>query len=209
MKLTSQSLTDSAPIARRFAFCQADPTSHVSLADNISPHLAWDEIPQGTRSFALICHDPDVPSRADDVNQEGRQVPADLPRVDFFHWVLVDIPADCRELAEGADSSEITPRGKSPRGGPAGSRRGLNNYTDWFSSDAEMEGQYFGYDGPCPPWNDSIPHHYHFTLYALDIEHCPVEGNFGGPEVREAIKGHILAEARLTCTYSMNPEVPA
>jgi phosphatidylethanolamine-binding protein (PEBP) family uncharacterized protein len=43
------------------------------------------------RSY-VICHDPDVPSKGDDVNQEGRGVPASLPRVDFFHWVLVDLP---------------------------------------------------------------------------------------------------------------------
>ena len=42
-----------------------------------------------------LCHDPDVPSRGDDVNKEGRIVPASLPRVDFFHWVLVDLPSGC------------------------------------------------------------------------------------------------------------------
>ncbi|MBS1269164.1 MAG: hypothetical protein MAG794_00108 [Gammaproteobacteria bacterium] len=46
-----------------------------------------------------------------------------------------------------------------------------------------MEGQYFGYDEPAPPWNDSILHRYVFTLYALDIEQCPVEGAFGGDDV--------------------------
>ena len=33
-----------------------------------------------------------------------------------------------------------------------------------------MSGDYFGYDGPCPPWNDSIVHHYVFTVYALDVD---------------------------------------
>ena len=50
-----------------------------------------------------------------------------------------------------------------------------------------MGGSYYGYDGPCPPWNDSIPHHYLFTLYALDIEQCPVEEGFGGPQVWELL----------------------
>jgi hypothetical protein len=70
-----------------------------------------------------------------------------------------------------------------------------------------MSGNYFGYDGPCPPWNDSIKHHYVFTLYALDVEKCPVEGNFGGADVRKAIAGHVLAEAKLTGIYTLNPKV--
>ena len=72
-----------------------------------------------------------------------------------------------------------------------------------------MSGDYFGYDGPCPPWNDAIRHHYVFTLYALDITICPVDGRFTGQHVRDAIDGHVLAKAALTVTYSLNPEVPA
>jgi Raf kinase inhibitor-like YbhB/YbcL family protein len=72
-----------------------------------------------------------------------------------------------------------------------------------------MKGNYFGYDGPCPPWNDSIRHRYVFTLFALDIPRVPVEGAFTGQQVREAIAGHILAQASLTGTYSLNPAVPA
>jgi Raf kinase inhibitor-like YbhB/YbcL family protein len=72
-----------------------------------------------------------------------------------------------------------------------------------------MEGKYFGYDGPCPPWNDTIVHHYVFTLYALDVERCPLEGEFSGAEVRNAISSHILAQARITGTYSLNPDIKA
>jgi Raf kinase inhibitor-like YbhB/YbcL family protein len=72
-----------------------------------------------------------------------------------------------------------------------------------------MKGNYFGYDGPCPPWNDSIRHRYVFTVFALDIPRVPVEGAFTGQQVREAIAGHILAQASLTGTYSLNPAVPA
>jgi phosphatidylethanolamine-binding protein (PEBP) family uncharacterized protein len=52
-----------------------------------------------------------------------------------------------------------------------------------------MRGDYYGYDGPCPPWNDEIIHHYVFTVYALDVEQLPLAGKFGGPEVRAAIAG--------------------
>ena len=72
-----------------------------------------------------------------------------------------------------------------------------------------MRGDYHGYDGPCPPWNDEIVHHYVFTVYALDIEHLPLTGKFGGPEVRAAMQGHILAEASLTGTYTLNPKLGA
>ena len=72
-----------------------------------------------------------------------------------------------------------------------------------------MGGDYFGYDGPCPPWNDTIVHHYVFTLYALDVAKCPVQGTFRGPEVIAAMQGHVLASATLTGTYSLNPSVPA
>ena len=96
MKLTSQSFTDGARIPGEFAFCMPADEGHVCLGANRNPQLAWADVPAGTKSFALICHDPDVPSKGDDVNKEGRTVPASLPRVDFFHWVVVDLPADLR-----------------------------------------------------------------------------------------------------------------
>jgi phosphatidylethanolamine-binding protein (PEBP) family uncharacterized protein len=80
MKLTSESFADGAFIPGEFAFAVPDAASHVRLSSNRNPQLAWSEVPVGTRSFALICHDLDVPSRGDDVNQEGREVPAALPR---------------------------------------------------------------------------------------------------------------------------------
>jgi phosphatidylethanolamine-binding protein (PEBP) family uncharacterized protein len=98
-------------------------------------------------------------------------------------------------------------RGKRTPVGPAGARQGLNDYTSWFAGDAEMGGEYFGYDGPCPPWNDELLHHYHFILYATDLDRCPVDGAFTAAEVRAAIAGHVLAEAKLTGTYSLNPAV--
>ena len=142
-------------IPERFAFCQPAQEGHVTLGANRSPGIAWSEAPAGTASFAIICHDPDVPSVGDDVNQEGRTIPADLPRVDFYHWVLVDIPANLSELAEGTDSDGVTAGGKPPGTTDHGTR-GINNYTDWFAGDADMKGEYGGYDGPCPPWNDTL-----------------------------------------------------
>ncbi|QAU35756.1 YbhB/YbcL family Raf kinase inhibitor-like protein [Janthinobacterium sp. 17J80-10] len=209
MKFWSNSFQDGAVIPGEFAFCVIDPATHVTLSANKNPHLAWSELPGGTRSLVLVCHDPDVPSRGDDVNQEGRTVPADLPRVDFFHWVLVDLPAHLTAIEAGTASSGVTPRGKSgPQiGNPAfaQARHGLNDYTGWFAGDPDMAGDYCGYDGPCPPWNDAIAHRYVFTLFALDVERLPVEGKFSGAQVRAAMAGHILAQAQWTGTYSLNP----
>lgn len=207
MKLTSTSFADGAKIPGAYAFCIANDPGHVALSSNRNPQLAWSNLPPGTKSLALICHDPDVPSRGDDVNKEGRTVPASLPRVDFFHWVLVDLAPEPAEIAAGEFSEKVTPRGKSGPTAPRSTRQGINDYTDWFASDKDMSGDYYGYDGPCPPWNDEIPHRYLFTLYALDIARVPVEGRFTGQQVREAIKGHILAEAALTGAYTLNPAV--
>jgi Raf kinase inhibitor-like YbhB/YbcL family protein len=209
MKLTSPSFGDNQTIPTEHAFCAPDPASHVTMSENRNPAFAWSELPAGARSLVLICHDPDVPSKPDDVNQEGREIPADLPRLDFYHWVLVDLPPTVTSIADGEYSNAVTARGKAGPDGPGGTRQGLNNYTAWFAGDADMEGKYHGYDGPCPPWNDSIVHHYIFTLYALDIERCPLEGEFGGAEVRDVISPHILAQASITGTYSLNPGVKA
>lgn len=209
MQISSESFSDDQPIPSEFAFCLPDPESHVALAQNRNPHLSWRGTPAGTKSFVLICVDPDVPSKPDDVNQEGRVVPADLPRTDFYHWVLVDIPATVTEIAAGSDSDGVTPRGKDQMPGPGGSRRGVNDYTNWFAGDADMSGKYCGYDGPCPPWNDAIKHRYVFTVYALDLDRCPVDGDFGGVDVRNAIADHVLDQASITGTYSLNPDVSA
>ena len=161
-------------------------------------------MPAGTKSLALICHDFDVPSRGDDVNKTDREVPPDLPRVDFFHWVLVDLPHSVREIAEGEYSRGFTARGKHGPAAPRGARQGLNDYTGWFAGDAQMGGVYHGYDGPFPPFNDSLVHHYVFTLYALAVERVAVEGAFTGPQVRAAIAGKVLAEATYSGTYTLN-----
>lgn len=207
MKLHSHSIVDRGVIPERNAFAKIDVRTHITLSGNANPHLAWSDAPDRTQSFALICHDPDVPSRPDDVNQEGREVPSDLPRVDFFHWVLIDIDADTSEIPEGAYSNGITPRGKAGPLALDGTRQGINDYTSWFAADRDMSGDYFGYDGPCPPWNDALAHRYIFTLYALDVAELSVSGPFTGAQVREAIQGHILDQASIIGTYTLNPRL--
>jgi Raf kinase inhibitor-like YbhB/YbcL family protein len=206
MKLWSNSFKDREPIPPEFALCTADPTRHAIYSDDKNPDLEWSEVPSGTRSFALICHDPDAPSIRDDVNQEGKRLGYDLPRVDFFHWVLVDIPNDARTIGAGQFSDGVTARGKPGPDVPGapGLRHGINDYTHWFKGDPDMEGDYYGYDGPCPPWNDDVIHRYVFTMYALDTDRAPVDGKFDGHQVRAAIRHNVLGEAVFTGTYTLN-----
>jgi Raf kinase inhibitor-like YbhB/YbcL family protein len=207
MKLTSNSFTEGQRIPGHHAFCIPHAEHRVCLGSNRNPHLAWSDVPPGTRSFAVICHDPDVPSRGDDVNQANRSVPASLPRVDFFHWTLIDVPAASRAIEAGSYSKEVTPRGKNGPAAINGTRQGLNDYTGWFATDHDMSGDYFGYDGPCPPWNDAIVHHYVFTLYALDLDRVAVDGRFTAGDVLRAIEGHVLGKASITGTYTLNPRL--
>lgn len=213
MKFWSDSFKDGTAIPGDNAFAIPDPKNHIRLSGNRNPHFAWSGVPTGTKSFVLICVDPDVPSRGDDVNIEGRVIAADLPRVDFYHWVLVDIPVNISQLAEGAFSDGVQARGKPgpeiKSGVLTGSRQGINDYTMFFAGDGDMAGNYFGYDGPCPPWNDALLHHYVFTLYALDIDRLAVQGNLTGAEVLSLIEGHILGQASMTGTYTLNAELIA
>lgn len=204
MRLWSKDFSDGDPIPGDFAFCLPDPEAHAVFAPNRNPHLAWSGIPDGARSLAIIVHDRDVPTRPDDVNQQGREVPPDLPRADFFHWVLIDLAPDVTEIAAGAFSDGVVAHGKVDADGPLGTRQGINDYTSWFAGDAGMEGDYVGYDGPCPPWNDSLIHHYEFTLFALDIDTLDVPERFTGSHARAAIAGHVLETASFTGTYTLN-----
>lgn len=207
MKFSSDSFADGGALPAHFAFAVPDAESRIKLGPNRNPHLAWSELPKGTQSVVILCHDPDVPSDAYDVNKEGYTIPASQARVNFCHWILVDMPASGSPIRDGEFSNGVTVKGKSGPLAVRNTRQGLNDYTAWFANDTNMAGDYFGYDGPCPPWNDSIPHRYIFTLFALDLEKCPVQRKFKAAEVIKAIKGHVLGSAQLTARYSLNPSV--
>lgn len=209
MKIWSDNFKNKGRIPAEFAFGQYDPKQHCVLSTNRNPHLAWDGLPDRTKSLVMICDDPDVPSKPDDVNQAGRTIPANLPRIQFFHWVLVDLDPQPAQIKSGEFSDGIVVKGKPGPDGPRGTRQGINDYTKWFEGDPQMGGLYYGYDGPCPPWNDELIHHYQFTLYALDLDRVPLQGRFDGPAIFKAIQGHTLDQARLTGLYAINPEVSA
>lgn len=206
MKLWSDSFEAEGEIPARLAFGKPHPEQHVELSDNRSPHLAWSGVPDGTRSLVIVCTDPDAPSVGDDVNREGVTVARELPRASFHHWGLVDLPADALPLTEGEFSEGVTPGGKDVASAPRGARQAANDYTQWFAGDDAMAGSYFGYDGPCPPWNDERVHRYRFTLYALDVDRCGVDGEFTVPDILAAIAGHALGEASIQGTYAIYPD---
>ncbi|MFQ5410434.1 MAG: YbhB/YbcL family Raf kinase inhibitor-like protein [Anaerolineales bacterium] len=206
MELQISSFANDSSIPGEFSFCIPAEEGHVQLGANRNPHLRWSGTPEGARSNAVICVDVDVPSSGEDVNQEGKTVPASLPRVDFYHWVLVDVPATVTEIPAGAVSDGVTARGK-PLGPSDYGVNGKNDYTAWFAGDADMSGNYGGYDGPCPPWNDELLHHYHFRVYALDVASLGLSGEFGGADAVAAMEGHILDQAEWVGTYSLNPDV--
>ena len=115
MRIWSDSFEHRGEIPLEFAMGQAD-----GFAGNRNPHLAWDGVPEGTKSFALLCIDPDVPTVAAMVGRADVQIPVEQPRTDFVHWAMADIAADVRSIAAGSCSDGPVVRGKQSPAGPAG-----------------------------------------------------------------------------------------
>lgn len=86
LTLTSTAFNDGAPI----------PTDYTCDGNARSPALCWSGAPEGTKSFALIVHDPDA------------------PRGDFTHWIQFNIPGDIQEIPEGADTGGAQPAPGDP-----------------------------------------------------------------------------------------------
>ncbi|PWB80938.1 MAG: YbhB/YbcL family Raf kinase inhibitor-like protein, partial [Methylocystaceae bacterium] len=88
----SPDIADGAVIDRKFVF-----NDFGGEGDNVSPKLVWTDPPDGTKSFALFCHDPDAPTGG----------------AGFWHWLVVDIPASARSLEQGAGTPDgaLLPKG--------------------------------------------------------------------------------------------------
>ncbi|MBM3510566.1 MAG: YbhB/YbcL family Raf kinase inhibitor-like protein [Alphaproteobacteria bacterium] len=95
---------------------------------NRSPRLAWEDPPAGTESFTLTVYDPDAPTGSG-----------------FWHWLVCNLPANCRALPGGIGMGGALPAGA------------IETRTDFGKP---------GYGGPCPPPGDH-PHRYLFALYAV------------------------------------------
>ncbi|MGA7390480.1 MAG: YbhB/YbcL family Raf kinase inhibitor-like protein, partial [Pseudolabrys sp.] len=87
--------------------------------------------------------------------------------------------------------------------------RGLNTFAVVFAANEALKGKYYGYDGPCPPWNDENVHRYTFHVYALNVKSLNMPQDFDGAAAMEAMKGKILAEGTLEAIYTTNPATGA
>ncbi len=136
------------------------PAKYTCDGEDISPPLKLESVPEGTRSIALIADDPDAPMGT------------------FVHWVLFNLPADTRELAENMPKKERLENGA------------IQGETD-FGKKKE------GYGGPCPP---SGTHRYYFKVYALDAM-LDLGPDAKKKDVEKAMEGHILAQGQLMGQY--------
>jgi Raf kinase inhibitor-like YbhB/YbcL family protein len=148
IKVSSQAFAEGGMIPRKYT-CDGD---------DVSPPLAWAGVPNGAKTIALISDDPDCPTGT------------------WVHWVLFNLTANTKELAEGI------PPDKELSGG---AKQGKNDF------------RRIGYGGPCPPGGT---HRYYFKLYALDTE-LNVAAGATKADLLKAMQGHVLAEGQLMGRY--------
>lgn len=134
------------------------PPKYTCDGEDISPPLAWDDIPAGTKSISLISDDPDAPVGT------------------WVHWVMWNIPADKKGLAENVSPDESLADGS------------MQGITDFKRP---------GYGGPCPP---SGTHRYYFKVYALDTN-LELGKTTTKKDLLKAMEGHILAQGQLMGKY--------
>jgi Raf kinase inhibitor-like YbhB/YbcL family protein len=152
LNVTSSTFAEGGALAPEFSF-----NGFGCTGANTRPQLAWSNAPADTKSFAIIVHDPDAPTG-----------------VGFFHWVVLDIPAETTALAS---DTELTAPAIVAR-----NDAGTNSYV-----------------GPCPPPGPA--HRYIFTVYALDVTSLGLGDSATGALARFAMGSHVLAYGRTTATY--------
>ncbi|MCF3179410.1 YbhB/YbcL family Raf kinase inhibitor-like protein [Streptomyces polychromogenes] len=185
MKVFSNTFDDKRRLPGRVAHRPAGRAGHHAPPANRNPHVAWSDVPEGTRSLVLVAVDVGIPAGSDEPHRSGRAVPADLPPQEFHPWVLVDIDPRIGEIAEGA--------------------LGEGDHRGFFAGDPAQAGGRSGTDGPCPPGDDGLVHRCVFLLYATDLESFPLAGTFSAADVLEAIDHHVLGEASFTGHYALDP----
>jgi Raf kinase inhibitor-like YbhB/YbcL family protein len=205
LRVSVDTFKDGEMIPNKYAFCVPAAQGHTAPGPNFSPSISWSRGPRGTKSYVIMLYDTDSPAeQRDKINKGGVTMTPAIPRRTFFHWVLVDSPPHIRSLEEGADSDARVVHGK-PAAPAAAGVRGLNDYTKVSAGNDAMQGQYHGYDGPCPPWNDEVVHHYHFAVFALSVKSLDLPPGFDGGAVLEVMKDKVLAQGEVVGLYTQNP----
>ena len=131
---------------------------------NISPALSWRGAPAGTKSFAVTVYDPDAPTGSG-----------------WWHWCVVNIPANVNELPRdaGAEGDANLPKG---------------------ASHVRIDYGVKAWGGPCPPPGDK-PHHYVFTVYALKTDKLELPPDATAALAGFMINGNALGKASFTALY--------
>ena len=157
--LSSPDVGPKAPIANKHVFkgfgCEGE---------NVSPALAWSGAPKDTKSFALMVYDPDAPTGSG-----------------WWHWVMFNIPADAKDLPQGAGDPAA---GKAPKGTVQGR-------TDFGKP---------GWGGPCPPVGHG-PHRYVFTLHALKADKLDLPEDATAALVGYMVNANSIGKASFTAKY--------
>lgn len=131
---------------------------------DLSPHLKWSGVPKGTKSFAITAYDPDAPTGSG-----------------WWHWQLVNIPADTTEIATGAGSTmqKLAPKGSMQIQNDYGSR---------------------GFGGACPPQGHGV-HHYRFTIHALSVESLTLPEDASGALAGYMINANTIESSTIESLY--------
>lgn len=130
---------------------------------NESPHLSWSGAPEGTKAFAIFAYDPDAPTGSG-----------------WWHWQVINIPADVTEIPSGAGGSDS---GKLPEG----SMQLTNDYG------------VAGFGGACPPEGDGA-HRYQFTVFALP-QVLELPDNASSALAGYMVRANALASATIESLY--------
>jgi Raf kinase inhibitor-like YbhB/YbcL family protein len=154
-----------------FSLTSTDLAHGARLADihaadsDTSPQLSWSGYPEGTKSFVVSCFDPDAPTPSG-----------------FWHWVVVDIPADVTEL---------------PRGAGSGDDAALPTGAFHVRNDVGVA----GYAGAAPPEGDH-EHRYYFAVHAVGEDKLGVDPSATPTAVAFNLAFKALGRAILVGTYS-------
>ena len=156
------------PAADSFHVGSDDVTDGQPLKDdqvaehgNTSPQLSWEDVPEGTKSFTITCFDPDAPTPSG-----------------FWHWVLVDVPADVTSLDAGAAAGALPGQAFHVRN----------------------DGGEAGFMGAAPPEGDQV-HRYYFVVHAVNEESLGVDSDASPAVVSFNLAFKTAGRAIVTGTY--------